>query len=228
MKSSPSLPDDFRGPVRLFPLPNLVLFPSVVQPLHIFEPRYRDMMADALQDDHLIAMATLEPDWETNYLQNPPVYSVICVGRIVKDEQLPDGRYNLLLHGLSRARIVEEMETDKRYRTACVEILPDVPVASAAVEQDLRRRLSEYLTAWFAAQSVALEQLGKLLESNLPLGTLCDVFAFTLDLEVELKQQLLEDSDVEQRVRRLLEHLGPRLPTKLVAARRFPPSFSDN
>jgi len=141
---------------------------------------------------------------------------------------LPDGRYNLLLHGLSRARIVEELETDKLYRMARVEILPDVPVASAAVEQDLRRRLSEYLTAWFAAQPVALEQLGKLLESNLPLGTLCDVFGFTLDLEVELKQQLLEDSDVEQRARRLLEHLGPRLPTKLAPARPFPPDFSDN
>src|SRR6516165_6125069 len=90
----------FTGEARLFPLPNLVLFPHVVQPLHIFEPRYRQLMDDALEDDNLITMATLQPGWESDYEKSPAVYPVVCIGRILKEESLPDGRYNLLLHGL--------------------------------------------------------------------------------------------------------------------------------
>ena len=74
--------DDFRGLARLFPLPNLVLFPSVIQPLHIFEPRYRQLMEDALKDDRLIGMALLRPGYEEDYHNNPPIYPVICLGRI--------------------------------------------------------------------------------------------------------------------------------------------------
>jgi uncharacterized protein len=230
MSGDSSLPVNFNGTVRLFPLPNLVLFPHVVQPLHIFEPRYRQLMADALRDDRLITLATLKPGWEEAYQANPPIYPVVCIGRILQEQTLPDGRSNLLLHGLRRASIIEEISINKLYRTARVEIHEDVPVASPLVEQDLRRKLSEYLHAWFAQQTAALEQLRKLMESTLPLGALCDVFCFSLNMEVELKQALLEQLDVEQRARRLLEYLGPRLPTKLATdeTRRFPPEFSDN
>ncbi|HEY7313385.1 MAG TPA: LON peptidase substrate-binding domain-containing protein [Gemmataceae bacterium] len=230
MSGDASLPDDFSGQVRLFPLPNLVLFPYVLQPLHIFEPRYRELMADALDDDRLIALATLKPGWEDDYHKNPPIYPVLCVGRIFKEERLPDGRYNLLLHGLSRARIVEEVRTGKLYRAARVEVLEEVPVVPADLEQDLRRKLGEYVNAWFAAQSAALAQLRKLLESSLTLGTLCDIFSFSLNMEIELKQQLLEEVEVERRVRQLLDFLGPHLPTKLIReeTRRFPPDFSSN
>ena len=230
MSGEPSPLDDFSGLARLFPLPNLVLFPYVLQPLHIFEPRYRELMADALHDDRLIALATLKPGWEEEYHNNPPIYPVLCVGRIVKEERLPDGRYNLLLHGLSRARIVEEVRTGKLYRAARVEVLEEVPVVPAGLEQDLRRKLGEYINAWFAAQSAALAQLRKLLDSSLNLGTLCDIFSFSLNMEIELKQQLLEEVEVERRVRQLLDFLGPRVPTKLIGeqTRRFPPDFSSN
>src|SRR5947209_9701611 len=99
--------EDFSGTVRLFPLPNLVLFPHVIQPLHIFEPRYRQLMADALKDDRLMAMALLRPGWDKEDQQSLALYPVVCLGRIFKEERLNDGRYNLLLHGLSRARLVE-------------------------------------------------------------------------------------------------------------------------
>src|SRR5262249_61215492 len=97
------------GPARLFPLPTLVLFPHVLQPLHIFEPRYRQMTADALAGDRLIAMALLRPGWEKDYEGRPPIYSVICVGRIVAEKRLPDGRFNILLRGVSRARVRREL-----------------------------------------------------------------------------------------------------------------------
>src|SRR5690349_8612910 len=85
---------DFSGTARLFPLPNLVLFPHVVQPLHIFEPRYRQMMADALEDDRLLALVLLSPGWAEDYHQAPAIEPLACLGRIVNEEKQLDGRYN--------------------------------------------------------------------------------------------------------------------------------------
>src|SRR5262249_6167709 len=96
---------NFGGTVRLFPLPNVVLFPQAIQPLHVFEPRYRQMTADALASDRLITLVLLQPGWETDYAGTPEICSVACVGQVVADQGLPDGRYNLLLRGLRRARI---------------------------------------------------------------------------------------------------------------------------
>src|SRR4051794_36501753 len=119
---------------RLFPLPDLVLFPHVAQPLRVFEPRYRQLMADALAGDRLITMALLRPGWESEYHLSPAIHPVVCVGRITQEERLPDGRYTLLLQGLGRARVVEELETDRLYRVARIEALPDVPMSDPAAE----------------------------------------------------------------------------------------------
>src|SRR5437763_5081870 len=102
MKDDSAILADFRGVARLFPLPNLVLFPHVVQPLHVFEPRYRQMTADALAGDRLIALALLKSGWEDDYDAQPPIHGVGCLGRVAAEQLLPDGRYNLLLRGLSR------------------------------------------------------------------------------------------------------------------------------
>ncbi len=77
------LPHNFSGIVRLFPLPNLVLLPGVIQALHIFEPRYRKMMDDALAADQLITMALLKPGWETHQGDNPPIHDVVCIGKVM-------------------------------------------------------------------------------------------------------------------------------------------------
>src|SRR5882724_1016968 len=100
----------FKGMARLFPLPNLVCFPQVVQPLHIFEPRYRAMTADALDGDKRIALVLPKPGWEADYEGRPAVHRVACLGKIVADQKLADGRYNLLLRGTTRIRIVEEID----------------------------------------------------------------------------------------------------------------------
>ena len=220
---------DFRGRARLFPLPNLVLFPYVVQPLHVFEPRYRQLMEDAVKDDRLIGMALLRPGWETEYHKKPPVYPVICLGRIHKEERLTDGRWNLLLHGLARARVVEEIAHDKPYRGARVELIAEVPAPPTA-EEGLRRQLGEHMARWFAQQSAALAQLRQLLVSTMPLGTLCDVLSFALPTAVDFKQGLVEEGDVEARVRRLLAHLeqGAPPPRPAPPERPFPPGFSPN
>src|SRR6266566_657655 len=108
----------------LFPLPNVVLFPNVFLPLHIFEPRYREMVADALNGDRLIGMVLLKPGWQHDYEGTPAVYPIGCSGLVTHAERLGDGRYNIVLRGIERFRIVEE---DRRcsYRRATVQPVPE-------------------------------------------------------------------------------------------------------
>ena len=223
-------PEHFCGITRLFPLPNVVLFPHVLQPLHIFEPRYRQMTADALDDDRLIALAQLRPGWEANYACSPAIYPVACLGKIVAHQKLEDGRYNILLQGLSRIRIVREVPHEKQYRLAKVELLTEVPLPSPDLERKLRRQMIKLVPTWFPAADAVLKQFRKLLRSELPLGSLCDIIAFALPFEVEVSQALLAELDVGQRVRRLLHHLANHEPPKGAAAdqRQFPPEFSRN
>src|SRR5690242_6561563 len=94
--------------VPLFPLPNVVLLPRAILPLHIFEDRYKQMTADALAGNRQIAMALLKPGWERDYYQAPQIEPEVCVGTILSHEKLPDGKYNFLLQGQVRARIVKE------------------------------------------------------------------------------------------------------------------------
>src|SRR3954470_1943750 len=108
----------------IFPLPNVVLFPNVFLPLHIFEPRYREMVADALKSDRMIGMALLRPGWQADYEGRPPVYPIGCSGVITHAETLDDGRYNIVLRGVERFRILEE-DDRLSYRRARVEQLPD-------------------------------------------------------------------------------------------------------
>src|SRR5215204_4472699 len=93
-----SLPDSLDA-IPLFPLPNVVLFPRAILPLHIFEERYRQMTKDVLAGDGRIAMALLKPGWEKDYYSRPQIEPVVCVGKIVSWEKLPDGKYNFLLQG---------------------------------------------------------------------------------------------------------------------------------
>src|SRR5262245_53659368 len=112
----------FSGSAPVFPLPNVVLFPHVALPLHIFEPRYREMIADALEGERLIAMALLKPGWEELYEEKPAIHEMVCLGRITAEESLEDGKYNIVLTGLTRALVVEEPETELLYRMAKLEL----------------------------------------------------------------------------------------------------------
>lgn len=223
-----SLLSDFRGRARLFPLPNLVLFPTAVQPLHVFEPRYRQLMEDAVKDDRLIGMSLLQPGWEPQYHKTPPIYPTVCLGRVHKEHRLPDGRWNLLLHGLARGRVEAELKADRLYRVARVELVQEEDVASPHKAAELRHRLGRGVRRWFQANGAALVQLEKLMESGLTLGSLCDVLAFALPLPLDLKQQLLADADVEERALRLIARLEAGDAEARPALRAFPPEFSAN
>lgn len=222
---------NFHGVARLFPLPGLVLFPHAVQPLHIFEPRYRQMAADALAGDRLIALVLLQPGWEETYDATPAVYPVACLGRVAVDQLLPDGRYNLVLRGLARVRIVEELTTDKRYRVARVEVLEDARSDDVDELMALRTGLADLILPRVTEGPVR-EQLNGLFKGELPLGHLCDVLAFALPLPPEAKQRLLEVASVTCRARQLMEAFQAVLEEGVkpigAGAKRFPPDFSMN
>src|SRR3954468_17271349 len=116
--------------VPLFPLPNVVLFPRAVLPLHIFEERYRAMTGDVLRSegDKLIAMALLKPGWERDYYSRAAIEPIVCVGRILTHEELADGKYNFLLEGVARAKVLNDSMTEARYRVADLERLEETPV----------------------------------------------------------------------------------------------------
>jgi Lon protease-like protein len=220
----------FQGTAPLFPLPNLVLFPGVMQGLHIFEPRYREMTADALADDRLIALALLRPGWEADYDGRPDIHPVVCLGRIAADQRLEDGRYNLQVRGLVRARIAEEVENGKLYRSARVQLISDVPIQSAATDKKLRRRLIRAVPGWCSVPESLANMFQKLLQSNLLLGTVCDILSYALPLPIGTRQELLEIADVEQRIRHFLHFVENNTPVTPAPPSRptFPPDFSTN
>jgi uncharacterized protein len=195
-------PGAFSGIVPVFPLPNCVLFPGMFLPLHIFEPRYRAMTADALEGERLIAMALLKPGWQENYQGAPPIHEILGVGKIVEDLRLEDGRYNLVLLGLTRVRILEEVGAGP-YRTARVEILADRPPDEKRTERKRRMLLALY-------SQIVKELMNGALPAppdDVPLGMLCDLVASLLSLSPASKQELLEELDVEARCDGLLKRL---------------------
>ena len=105
---TPRLPTMLPPTIPLFPLPNVVLFPNVFLPLHIFEQRYRAMVSDALAGDRIIGMVLLRPGWEQDYEGRPPIYPVGCAGLITHAERLSDGRFNIVLQGLEKFRVLDE------------------------------------------------------------------------------------------------------------------------
>ncbi len=133
--------------IPIFPLPDVMLFPSMTRPLHIFEPRYRAMVADALKGDRLIGMVMLRPGFEPDYDGRPEIYAVGCVGHIANVEALPDGRYNILLHGLMKFRVTSE-DDSQPYRLAHVEAIPEgTDDADRAALAEQRAELTTLLMA---------------------------------------------------------------------------------
>jgi Lon protease-like protein len=222
----------FAGMVRLFPLPNLVMFPHVLQPLHVFEPRYRAMLEDALADDQLIAMAVLSPGWEADYEGRPPIFPMACLGRIISHHQLADGSYNVLVLGLERVRLIRELQPTKSFRQAEVEVCEDFyPPDDAAQRGALQRKLGASLRKALPLVPQAREQLDQLMAADLPLGVLADIVSYLLEIDLHEKKMLLHECDVHVRARKLLDHLaaaaGDSAATRQ-SATLFPPDFSPN
>ncbi len=195
----------------IFPLPNVVLFPNVFLPLHIFEPRYRAMVADALKSDRLIGMVLLRPGWQREYEGRPPVYPLGCSGVITHAEALADGRYNIVLRGVQRFRILEE---DDRlgYRRARIEQVPESTCCAedAAAIRRQRAKLDALLAPTIERSFRDLAGEAKI-PAAMPDEDLVNALAQYLDLDPLEKQALLEQRSLRSRAESLVELLEMKI-----------------
>jgi Lon protease-like protein len=194
----------------LFPLPNVQLFPGCIMPLHIFEPRYRQMIEDLLDGQGRMVIGTVPDEFVSALPGSPPIYPVAGLGEIGRHERLPDGRFLIWLVGLSRVR-VREVESSRPYRKVSVEMLPEKQVAPTR-EAELRKAL----------QRAILARCDEFLNlpNEMPLGYLADLLLQKLRLPCERMQELYAETDVERRVcGALREHVRRPVPPP-----RTPPS----
>ena len=187
--------------IPLFPLPNVVFLPHTLLPLHIFEPRYREMLADCLAGDRRLAVVLLRPGWEAEYYGRPAVYSVAGAGEIVASERLPDGRSNILLKGLGRIRIDSEVPSPKPYRIGVASWLDEVYPSGGEDElksqvDHLRRLCGDLLGALPEPVPAFLEILT---QRDSP-SVFVDRVSSLVVPEPEERQRLLELNDVQQRI----------------------------
>lgn len=196
--------------IPIFPLSNVALFPHAAAPLHIFEPRYRQLAAAALAGDRRIGMVTVHPDAAEEMAGDPPVYEIGCTGVITEHQKLADGRYHLLLRGVERFRIAEEIPRgeDRLYRVANVVPLED-PTGDEERAATLQRKVIAHLrvVAERAREGTAPPfDEARLLE--LPLAKFTDGVCQALGLPTREKQGLLEAATTEERLARLDEALA--------------------
>jgi uncharacterized protein len=188
--------------IPIFPLPSVVLFPQVFLPLHIFEPRYREMIGDALAGDRIIGMVLLRPGWEGDYEGRPPVYPIGCAGLITNAERLADGRYNIVLRGLAKFRVVGE-DASRAYRQAEIETVLEPPSEFDRDElRGARQRLESLLVPQPSGRGVDPKMPPSMADEDL-----VNALAQYLDLEPLEKQALLERETLLARCRSLIELL---------------------
>lgn len=206
------------------------MMPHVLKGFHIFEPRYRELVDDALKKDKLIAMVKPKDGWDKNYDGSFGIHSFGCLTTIQEHKQLDDGRYNLVLRGLCRIELEHELLTSTLYRQAKVRLLPD---ANMTEDMQLRKQIEDDVLPWLSAEGEGREQFMKLMHSAAPMGTIVDVVSFALPIPADWKQELLEILNVAQRVRKLSELLHSVKPYHVPeddhsSSKRTPPDFSKN
>ena len=227
------IPESFDGSVRLFPLTNLVLFPGVVQALNLFEPRYRQLMADVLDDDHLITMALVKPDPVNLTMPVPEICQTVCVGKVMTHAKLENGTYNLLLAGVSRAVIVDELASDTLYRQAKVKLIRERSLLEED-DQSLRTKLIHlFKTSRSFDAQFDENALDNLVSNRIEVGQLADLIAYASGISPMEQQQILEVNDVRKRAEILISILERN--SQQTASnngsgdsREFPPGFSLN
>lgn len=188
--------------IPLFPLPNAVLFPNVFLPLHVFEPRYREMVADTLNGDRIIGMVLLRPGWEADYDGRPDIYPVGCAGLVTHAERLADGRYNIVLQGMEKFRVVGE-DGSRTYRLAHVESIIEPP---AEHDREALRAARRRLEALLVPQPEGRGAEPKV-PPTMPDEDLVNALAQYLELEPVEKQALLERESLLARCHSLIELL---------------------
>lgn len=218
---------DFGGVVRLFPLPSVVVFPDVLVPLKVFEPRYVAMVEEALEDDGLIGMALLKPGYEEDYEGSPAIHSMTCLGKVLQHKRLPNGHIDFWLYGVERARVVEEISSEP-FRRARVEVVRDA--VSAEEQEEVARRLRRALDLVPGRRSVVWEMrrmAAQVRGLDPGPGRYADAVANVCPLTPSERYEILAETDVARRFDRLISVLEQRA-RKEAPTRRGPKDISRN
>ncbi len=198
--------------LAMFPLPDVVMFPGTIMPLHIFEERYREMTRDALAGDRLLAIARLRPGYEGDYYGRPPVFDTCGIGVIVADDELEDGRYNIVLRGVGRVAIEEELPPEESYRVIRARLLPDTDTARPELVTGAHGQLVALCDRLAASLGEAGERLQNLVRATPTPAVCADVVAAAVVMDADERQKLLEALDPADRLDTVLEHV-----TRLIA-----------
>jgi uncharacterized protein len=203
---------NFSNPMPLFPLDSVVLLPQQVIPLHVFEPRYRQMIGRILDGTGQFALATFEGDrWKQEYHGRPPLRSAVCVAQIARHEVMPDGRFNLIVQGVCRARIVAEAEPQegRLFREAKLapvglEVTPDEDELG-----EIRELLEELLEEGPLTQMVAARPVLQFIrDEKVPVPAMLELVSFSLLSRPDLMYRLLAEGDLGTRARLILDDLS--------------------
>lgn len=208
MASREDIDPSFLDGLPIFPLPNAVLLPGGVMPLHVFEPRYREMTRDCLDGSRLMAIARLRPGYEASYDGRPAVFPACGLGRILASEELADGRYLLVLRGVARVAIETELPPTRSYREVRARLMPD----DESSRPEAARAGHVHLVSLCDRLSHVLDRGGEELrclirESTSP-GACADAVAAALIMDHGERQRLLETLDPADRLERTTEHIG--------------------
>ncbi len=191
--------------IPLFPLSNVVLFPGNVLPLHVFEPRYRQLTEDCLAGNRLLGIPLLQPGHEADYQGRPPIFPVMGMGQILMDERLEDGRFQLLVYGTKRVQMEHEFAPEKPYREAQVIEHPD---AEEEVPEELGLLLFDYLESLSGDSPELKEGIAQLTKGlNSPVE-LADLISGQLIPDVLVRQDLLEERSPTARIERVMAYLA--------------------
>ncbi len=192
----------------VFPLPGVVLFPHTLVPLHVFEPRYREMVADAVEGDRIISLALLKTGWESlYYTRRAPIHPTVGLGHVAEYEQLPDGNYNMLIRGIGRAIVTDEL-AEHAYRVARVEVLESYTDGDEDAQRDLRDELFGAIESNDALEDKLRENWLRLRTAPVDLTILTDLIAAGLPGAAELRQCLLDEPDAISRGQILIEQIN--------------------
>jgi len=210
---------NFARPAPLFPLRSVVMLPHAMAPLHVFEPRYRQMVQHALDGPGLVALAVLAERREelADAVGEPPVRPVVCLGRIAQHEQLADGRFNVLLQGVCRARIRREMppEGDRLYRMALLQPLEASTAPTHSEARRLRRRLRRKLSQPPLTQLALAQGVCNYLQSEeKPVEVALELMGMSIAQNPQRRYELLAEPDPQRRARIIegeLDELGALL-----------------
>ena len=179
----------------MFPLPGVFLFPMQLMPLHIFEPRYRQMIEDSMDGPGRILLATVPEAEQGELAGSPSVHAVAGLGEIARHQKLPDGRYLIWLAGLARVRI-DEVPSDRPYRKARYDVMPEIPADPTTAER-LREQLEEAILARRE------DQLN--LPDDVPTGLLADILLQHVQLPEHEMMRAFSEVDTLKRAQLALE-----------------------